>query len=113
MRTKLVSVYAQIYVYQIRFVLQFARKKVHQTMRNLVSADGWKQMWEDIKATSDLVKEGIQDRVGARTFDTWQAVNDAMKRIDGIEALQHTTLTAVQVSNPKQQAPFYIRIIDI
>lgn len=99
MRTKLVSIYAQIYVYQIRFVLQFARGAVHQTMRNLTSADSWKQMWEDIKAASDLVKEGIQSRVGARTFETWKAVNDAMKRMDGIEALQQATLTAVQDGN--------------
>lgn len=101
-RTKLVSVYAQVYVYQIRFVLQYGRSKWLRNLRNIVSADDWKQMWKDIESTSHLVDQGIQDRVGARTLETWKAVNDIKALTEEIKDLQMSTLE-VSKSNSKGQ----------
>ncbi|KAK7698442.1 hypothetical protein SLS64_012563 [Diaporthe eres] len=85
-RTKLVSIYAQVYVYQIRFVLQYGRSKWLRNLRNIVSADDWKQMWKDIEDTSHLVDQGIQDRVGTRTLEAWKAVNDIKALTEEIKA---------------------------
>ncbi|RSL56966.1 hypothetical protein CEP54_008539 [Fusarium duplospermum] len=98
-RTKLVSVYAQVYMYQIRFVLQYARGKVHRALRNTVSADGWKQMWSEIESTSCLIDQGIQDRLGVRALETWRRVSDIEARTQRIESLQQATLAAVQTGN--------------
>ncbi|KAL2675685.1 hypothetical protein Neosp_011875 [[Neocosmospora] mangrovei] len=98
-RTKLVSVYAQVYMYQIRFVLQYARSKVHRALRNTVSADGWKQMWSEIESTSRLIDQGVQDRLGVRALKTWRQVNDIEARAERIESLQQATLAAVQTGN--------------
>ncbi|KAK7735396.1 hypothetical protein SLS63_003866 [Diaporthe eres] len=91
-RTKLVSIYAQVYVYQIRFVLQYGRSKWLRNLRNIVSADDWKQMWKDIEDTSHLVDQGIQDRVGTRTLEAWKAVNDIKALTEEIKGLQMSTL---------------------
>ncbi|KAJ4312919.1 hypothetical protein N0V84_009688 [Fusarium piperis] len=96
-RTKLVSVYAQVYMYQIRFVLQYARGKVHRALRNTVSADEWKQMWGEIESVSRLIDQGVQDRLGVRALETWRRVNEIETRSERIESLQQATLAAVQV----------------
>lgn len=98
-RTKLVSVYAQVYVYQIRFVLQYGRSKWLRNLRNIVSADDWKQMWKDIESTSHLVDQGIQDRLGARTLETWKAVNDIKALTEEIKDLQMSTLEVSKSSS--------------
>ncbi|KAM5341480.1 hypothetical protein ACJ41O_014511 [Fusarium nematophilum] len=98
-RTKLVSVYAQVYVSQIRFVLQYSRVKAHRVLRNAVTADGWKQMLADIESTSKLIDQGVQDRVWARALETWQAVNDIKATTERLEILQQATLAAVQAGN--------------
>ncbi|RSL40369.1 hypothetical protein CEP53_013401, partial [Fusarium sp. AF-6] len=98
-RTKLVSVYAQVYIYQIRFVQQYARGKIHRALRNSVSADGWKQMWSEIESTSCLIDQGVQDRLGVRALETWRRVSDIEARTQRIESLQQATLAAVQTGN--------------
>ncbi|KAG6364032.1 hypothetical protein INS49_009135 [Diaporthe citri] len=91
-RSKLVSVYAQVYVYQIRFILQYGRIKWLRNVRNIVSADDWKGMWNDIESTSRLVDQGIQDRVGIRTSEAWKAINEIKARTEEIKGLQRSTL---------------------
>ncbi|KAJ4146186.1 hypothetical protein NW754_001650 [Fusarium falciforme] len=84
-------------MYQIRFVLQYARGKVRRALRNTVSADGWKQMWSEIESTSRLIDQGVQDRLGVRALETWRRVNDIETRAERIESLQQATLAAVQL----------------
>ena len=43
-RAKIISLYAQVYVYEIRFVLQYVGDRAHRAARNVVSADEWKTM---------------------------------------------------------------------
>jgi hypothetical protein len=97
-QTKVVSVYAQVYVYQMRFVLQYARGKLHRALRNTFSADDWKQMWADIECTSRLIDQGVDDRIGHRTLETWGAVNDIMKSTEDIKISQQAILASVQVT---------------
>ncbi|KAF4987650.1 hypothetical protein FDECE_15346, partial [Fusarium decemcellulare] len=79
-RTELVSIYAQVYVYETRFVLQYAtRNKSHRSLRNTVNADDWKRLWADIESTSRRIDQGVQDRVGARTLEMWQQVSDIVE----------------------------------
>ncbi|KAM6537996.1 hypothetical protein FALCPG4_003886 [Fusarium falciforme] len=89
-------------MYQIRFVLQYARGKVRRALRNTVSADGWKQMWSEIESTSRLIDQGVQDRLGVRALETWRRVNDIETRAERIESLQQATLAAVQTGNEAQ-----------
>lgn len=65
-----------------------------------MSADDWKQMWNDIESTSRLVDQGIQDRVGTRTSETWKAVNDIKALTEEIKGLQMSTL---EVSKPSSK----------
>ncbi|KAF4448098.1 WD domain-containing [Fusarium albosuccineum] len=102
-RTELVSIYAQIYVYETRFVLQYAtRNKAHRSLRNTVNADDWKRLWADIESTSRRIDQGVQDRVGARTLEMWQQVNDIMKSTERIETLQNDILDAVRDVDQRQ-----------
>lgn len=96
-RTKIVSIYAQVYVYEMRFVLQFARGGAHRAMRNMVASDGWGGIWEGIEATSKMVDQGVQEHVSARMLES---VNDIIARAEVIESLQRTTLESVEVSSP-------------
>ncbi|KFY82137.1 hypothetical protein V500_10793 [Pseudogymnoascus sp. VKM F-4518 (FW-2643)] len=98
-RAKLVSLYAQIYVYEIRFVLQYSRGRAHRASRNAVAADDWKSMWADIKSTSQMIDQGVREHVGARTLE---AVNDIIARVDNIENLQQATLKSVEAGNQTQ-----------
>lgn len=109
-RSQVVSVYTQVYVYQMRFVLQYARNKIHRVMRNLVTADKWKQMWMDIETTSQRIDQGVQHRVTTRTLDIWKAVDDIKTRDADLKSLQQTVLAAVQVSSPPSKRPFYNNI---
>lgn len=95
-RTKLVSLYAQIYVYEIRFVLQYSRGRAHRVSRNVVAADDWKSMWADIKSTSQMIDQGVREHVTARTLE---AVYNIIARVDNIDNLQQATLKSVEVSS--------------
>lgn len=68
-----------------------------------MSADDWKQMWNDIESTSRLVDQGIQDRVGTRTLETWKAVNDIKTMTEEIKDLQRSTL---EVSGLRSKGDF-------
>lgn len=94
-RIKLVSLYAQIYAYEVRFVLQYTRGRVHRATRNAVAADDWKSIWADIESTSQLIDQGVREHIGARTLE---AVNDIIVRAENIESLQQETLKSVKVS---------------
>lgn len=96
-RTNLVSVYAKIYVYQIRFILQYVRSTFLRSMRNIVGADDWKQRWNDIESTSRLVDQSTQDIVGARMLEVWKAAIDIKVETEKIKDLQRSTL---EVSDP-------------
>ncbi|OBT63596.1 hypothetical protein VE03_07330 [Pseudogymnoascus sp. 23342-1-I1] len=98
-RTKLVNLYSQIYVYEIRFVLQYARGRAHRASRNAVAADDWNSIWADIKSTSQMIDQGVQEHIGARTVE---AVNDIIARAENIENLQQATLKSVKAGNQTQ-----------
>lgn len=70
-----------------------------------MSADDWKQMWKDIESTSRSVDQGIQDRVSARTLETWKAVNDIKASTEEIRNLQISTL---EVSKPSSKSSLCI-----
>ncbi|KAF4963464.1 hypothetical protein FSARC_8513 [Fusarium sarcochroum] len=98
-RSKLINVYMGIYIYQIRFVLQFSRVKRHRALRNTVSADGWKKMWSDIESTSQLIDQVVRDLVGVKIFESFDIMNDLTIKMERLEYLQQDTLDAVQVGN--------------
>lgn len=82
-------------MYEIRFVLQYARGRAHRAARNVVSADEWKTILAGIESTSLMIDQGVREHVSARMLD---AVNDIIIRAETIETLQRTTLESVQVS---------------
>ncbi|KAB5522880.1 hypothetical protein GE09DRAFT_1154464 [Coniochaeta sp. 2T2.1] len=98
-RTKLISVYAQVYVFEIRFVLQYSRGRAYRAARNVMAADDWKGIWADIESTSQMIDQGVREHVGARTLE---AVNDIITRAENIENLQHLTLESVTAGNQTQ-----------
>lgn len=99
-RTKIVSIYAQVYVYEIRFILQFARGRTHRAFRNVVSADGWGEIWMGIEATSQMIDQGVREHISARMLES---VDDIIARAETIESLQRTTLESVEVSSAVTQ----------
>ncbi|KAL2170702.1 hypothetical protein VTG60DRAFT_4544 [Thermothelomyces hinnuleus] len=88
-RTKLVNIYAQVYLYEIRFLLQYSRGKVHRLSRNAVAVDGWKDMLATIESTSHEVDQGLQNLESAKVLKSLRAVND---QVHEVEALQQATL---------------------
>ncbi|KAI1407508.1 WD40-repeat-containing domain protein [Hypoxylon sp. FL1857] len=75
-RSQVVSVYADILVYQIRFLLQFNRNMAHRFVRDIGTADGWKQMWTKIETASQRIDQGVRDRLNTRILESWKAVGD-------------------------------------
>lgn len=96
-RSKLVGIYTKVYVYEIRFVLQYGRGRVHRTARDMVVTDGWKHMWSSIESASHKIDQAVQEHVSARSLE---AMNDITTRTETIEALQRETLKSVEVSRP-------------
>ncbi|KAF6833672.1 Vegetative incompatibility protein HET-E-1-like protein 7 [Colletotrichum plurivorum] len=98
-RSKVINVYVQVYVYEIRLVMQCTKSKARRIVRNAVGADGWKEMWEGIESVSRHIDDGIQSRLNIRTLGIWQRINDSMKQTGDIKDLQQATLASVQDGN--------------
>lgn len=110
MESKLVSIYANVYMYQIQFVLQYGRSKWRRNLGSIFKPEDWKQKWNEIDSARQLVDQGIQDRVGAKILDTWEAVQkievettETLKVVHGINArseeIQNVQKCNKEVSN--------------
>ncbi|KAJ4025043.1 hypothetical protein NW752_002503 [Fusarium irregulare] len=86
--TRLIDIYQKVYLYQIRFVLQYGQGKWRQNIGGLLQPEDWKQKWKEIEISYQLVDQAVRDRLGARTIDTWAAVKE-------IETTTVETLKAV------------------
>ncbi|KAH7242544.1 hypothetical protein BKA59DRAFT_481002 [Fusarium tricinctum] len=91
--SKLVSIYANVYMYQIQFVLQYGRSKWRRNLGGIFKPEDWKRKWNEIDSARQLVDQGIQDRVGARILDTWEVAKkievettETLKVVYGINA---------------------------
>ncbi|KAF5718821.1 wd40 repeat protein [Fusarium mundagurra] len=84
--SKLVSIYAKVYIYQIQFVLQYGRSKWRRNLGGIFKPEDWKQKWNEIDSARQLVDQGIQDRVAAKTLDTWELLNKI--QVDSTVALE-------------------------
>ena len=85
---KLIDIYEKVYLYQIRFALQYGRGKWHRNMGGILKPEDWKERWKGIDTARQIVDQAVQDRVGARAFDTWAAVKK-------VETTTTKTLNAV------------------
>ena len=92
----MISIYEQVFVYEMRFVLQYARSTVHRTTRDMVRADEWKRTWETIESTSHAIDQAVREHVDTRMLE---AVDNITAKAEKSEALQHATLEAVQASH--------------
>ncbi|KAF9767617.1 hypothetical protein IL306_015189 [Fusarium sp. DS 682] len=102
-KVQLVDLYTKIYIYEARFILQYAsRNKAHRAFRNAWNADGWKTLWSEIEATSRRIDQGIRGQIDVQTLKTWMVVKDIQESTERIEALQHDTLKAVQEFDRRQ-----------
>ncbi|KAF5555557.1 NACHT WD40 domain-containing protein [Fusarium mexicanum] len=73
---KLVGIYAKVYIYQIQFMLQYGRSKWRRNLGGIFKPEDWKQKWNEIDSARQLVDQSIQDRVSAKTLDTWEALRN-------------------------------------
>lgn len=62
---------------------------MHQALRNAITADEWKNMWEDI--------ESISHKVDGRTLEIRNTVDSILNAIEKLENLQKATLSSIQV----------------
>jgi len=81
-------------------------------MGGLLNPEDWKQKWKEIDTSRQLVDQAVQDRVGARTFETWVVV-------EKIETTTTKTLNAVQEMDArmkemdiKEQAAQVVRYLE-
>ncbi|KAF6824878.1 vegetative incompatibility protein HET-E-1 [Colletotrichum musicola] len=98
-RSKVIDVYARVYLYEIRPLHQCTKSKARRIVRNAVGADGWKEMWEGIESVSKQIDDGIQSRLNIQTLEIWQKINDSMKQTGDMKDLQQATLACVQDGN--------------
>ncbi|KAJ4039148.1 hypothetical protein NW756_009737 [Fusarium oxysporum] len=102
-RTELIDIYAQVYLYQARFILQYAtRGRAHRALRNALAADGWKELWKSIETTSQRIDQAVHDRIGTRTLDMWREVNDISVNVQKIETLQQEILESLKEIDQRQ-----------
>ncbi|KAI1457972.1 hypothetical protein F4805DRAFT_152247 [Annulohypoxylon moriforme] len=78
-RSQVISVYADVYLYEARFLLQFKRSKLHRLARNIVAADDWKQRWQTIETKVRRIDQAVQSRLTTRTLEIWKKVDDVKK----------------------------------
>jgi len=71
----MVHVYEEAYVYQLRFVRQYAGGRVHRILRNAFAVDNWKKMWSDIKKTSKKIVEGLEKCVRVEILNIGTSVS--------------------------------------
>ncbi|KAL2150432.1 hypothetical protein VTH82DRAFT_6995 [Thermothelomyces myriococcoides] len=93
-RAKLVNIYVQVYLYEIRFILQYSKGKAHRLLRNAVAADGWSDMLAVIKSTSQEVDQALQDLDSSIVLKSLGIVKD---QLNELEALQQATLSSVKL----------------
>lgn len=94
--SKLVSIYAKVYMYQIQFLLQYGRSKWRRNLGGVSRPEDWKQKWNEIDSARQLVDQSIQDRVSAKTLETWEALRN-------IEAASTETLEVVRDIQARSQ----------
>ncbi|KIL83903.1 hypothetical protein FAVG1_12880 [Fusarium avenaceum] len=96
-KDELVSIYAAIYIYEARFILQYAtRNKIHRVIRNALNADEWKGLWSEIQSKARRIDEGIHDLIGVKTLETWKKIQTIEMRTGRIESVQQETLKSVE-----------------
>ncbi|KAJ4245749.1 hypothetical protein NW762_013873 [Fusarium torreyae] len=71
---KLVDIYVKVYLYQIRFVLQYGQGKLRRNLGGILNPEDWKEKWKEIDSSIQLVDQAVGDRLGARIMETWKAV---------------------------------------
>lgn len=97
-KTELVSIYGAIYLYEARFILQYAtRNKVHRALRNALNADEWRSLWSEIQSKSRRIDDGVRDQIGLKTLKAWNEIKSIGIRTGRIESVQQDTLKAVMV----------------
>ncbi|XEV01114.1 hypothetical protein FSHL1_006401 [Fusarium sambucinum] len=84
METQLVSFYEQIYLYQIQFVRQYQKSKWRRNMGNMFNPKEWKEKWNTINSTRELIDESIRDRVSARILDSWETMSSIEKGTESV-----------------------------
>ena len=85
-------------MYQIRFVLQYARNRITRTLRDTVQVDDWKELWTDIENKSRVIDQAVEGRIGARVLDIRTSVNVVFESVVRTNTLQQETLQDVKVS---------------
>ena len=95
--TKTVDLYKLVYLYLIRFNLQFLRGSTHRILRDAVTADEWKSMLGQIKDTSLEIDQALQGWTNNKVLETWKTTQDIITKTDDLEHLQRETLSAVHV----------------
>ncbi|RGP81028.1 wd40 repeat [Fusarium longipes] len=102
-KDELVSIYAAIYVYEARFILQYAtRNKMHRAIRNALNADDWKDLWSDIRSKASRIDEGIRDQLGVKTLEAWKKIQIIEMRTGRIESVQQDILKSVEDIDRRQ-----------
>ncbi|KAF4993634.1 hypothetical protein FGRMN_6352 [Fusarium graminum] len=102
-KQELISIYADIYVYEARFILQYAtRGKVHRAFRNAFTVDDWKSLWAEIQSKSRRIDQGIHDQIGNKTMEIWKKVKSIQMDTKLIEVDTNNTLKVVQGLDRRQ-----------
>lgn len=81
----MIEVYTNIYVYQIRIILQYNRSKLHRLSRDAVTADGW----TDIVKRVDTIDTSISSAVRqlSESFGK-EKMNTISAKVEEVKTLQ-------------------------
>ncbi|KAH6869272.1 hypothetical protein B0T10DRAFT_467339 [Thelonectria olida] len=95
--TKMIKIYSIAYRYQIRIVLQCTRTKPHQLLRNLVRADNWKEMQQDVNKENDEINEAIRDLSTSRSYAKPQNIEQVLApEVQNMKSLHRQMLHEVE-----------------
>ena len=99
-RDELISVYADFYIYEARFILQYAtRNKMHRNFRNAFNADDWKTLLSEIQSKCRRIDDGVREQIDAKTLEAWKTIKAIEMSTGRLESLYQNSLKALQVSN--------------
>ncbi|KAF5642268.1 WD domain protein [Fusarium tjaetaba] len=85
------------------FVLQYGRSKWRRNLGGIFRPEDWKQKWNEIDSARQLVDQGIQDRVTAKTLDTWEQLNKIqLDSTEVLEAVRDIETRAREIQNEQR-----------
>lgn len=97
LQSKIISLYSQALLCYIRLVRHYSRRTLFRSVRDLVVADDWESLLDDLKGIESQIDKDIQSLTGQTIQSMDTMVRGMVDKLDELSLLQRHTLSEVEV----------------